>query len=111
MDGRTGCIEESVASMAADEAKADDIPDDLFEESVRWFMRTRDPDVPPEIQIKFQHWCDRDAANLRAYQQAERLWKALDKPTKHATGENAEAIAELISKARRHSSNTQDPAS
>jgi transmembrane sensor len=87
--------------MAADETKADDIPDDLFEEAVRWFMRLRDPDVLPEIRVKFQRWCDRDAANLRAYQQAERLWKALDKPTQHATGENAEAIAELISKARR----------
>jgi transmembrane sensor len=101
MDGQKRCIEESLASMAADETKADDIPDDLFEEAVRWFMRLRDPDIQPEIRIKFQRWCNRDAANFRAYQQAERLWNALDKPTKHATGENAEAIAELIAKARR----------
>jgi transmembrane sensor len=78
--------------MATEEPRAttEDISDELFEEAARWLTRLREPDVSPRMQRQFQLWLARDARRARAYDQACRLWGALDKPAKQAAADHEE---------------------
>ncbi len=51
------------------------------------------------VRDEFQHWLDQNALHVRAYDQATRVWGALDRPAKEAAAENQEAIAALIASA------------
>lgn len=82
--------------MAAEEPRAttEDVPDELFEEAARWLTRLREPDVSPRMRRQFQRWLSRDVRRARAYDQACRLWGALDKPAKQAAAEHDDVVAE-----------------
>lgn len=90
--------------MAAEEPRAtaeEDIPDELFEEAARWLTRLREPDVSPRMRRQFQRWLSRDARRARAYDQACRLWGALDTPAKQAAAEHEDVVAPVARNAKR----------
>lgn len=88
--------------MAAEEPgiEPSDIPDDLFKEAVRWLARLREPEATARTRDEFQRWLEHDPRHARAYDQAARLWGALDEPARTAAADNREAIAALIASAR-----------
>jgi transmembrane sensor len=77
------------------------LPESSHAEAARWVARRRGGDCSPEEQRAFIRWLNADAANSKAYKQAENLWQQLGGLDTLAGGRLHEARAYLAQTRRR----------
>lgn len=74
------------ANGPSDEPAA--LPDALLEDAAVWFARLRDVGPDPATadarQAAFERWLRADPRHLRAFEETERLWEALEAPVAQA---------------------------
>lgn len=60
--------------------KHQSLPDTLLTEAYRWQARLREPGLGETAQAGFRAWLAKDARHALAYEEAQRLWAALEHP-------------------------------
>ena len=50
------------------------------EQARRWYVHLQSPHATPSQRIEFRHWLDASAQHLNAFEETERLWRALETP-------------------------------
>lgn len=78
-----------IANHPSDEPE--EIPDALVEDAATWFARMREVQADPARadarEVDFKRWLRADPRHLRAFEEAERLWDALEAPIAQAMEE------------------------
>ena len=60
--------------------KPQPLPEELRTEAYLWLARLREPGMAEGIQAGFRAWLKKDARHASAYEEAQRLWAALERP-------------------------------